>query len=67
MRKKIESLDADLEFTSHKFLTKAKAYALNHRDVAIPYAEPELYAAKMWVLGVLMALRSSGYKITKDS
>lgn len=49
-----------------KFLNKVKRYALDHKDLAIPEKDSELYASQMWTLGVLMALKSEGYKISKD-
>jgi hypothetical protein len=46
-----------------KFLTKARELAMSHKDVAVPAKEPELYSAKMWTLGVIMALEWAGYEV----
>lgn len=53
------------KFTEKKFLVKAKEAALSHKDVAVPYGEPELYQAKMWTLGVITALAWCGYEIVE--
>ena len=49
--------------TSIKFLELIKEHALAQRDLAVPYDRPDLFTAKRYVLGLLIALTVSGYEI----
>jgi hypothetical protein len=46
------------------FLQKVKNLALAHKDVAVP-SDPDLYSAKMWFYGVIMALGNEGFDFEK--
>lgn len=47
------------------FLDRVKVHALNHKDLPVPYGREDLYQALMWTKGVIAALKSEGYEITK--
>jgi hypothetical protein len=58
--------DLEKELTKIKFLEQVKECALTHKNDAVPYDRSELMQAKMFVLGLIDALYSEGYRITKN-
>lgn len=53
------------EFLKSKFLDTVKRIALDNKDTTVPYDRPDLFQAKLWTIGVIQALTSSGYEISK--
>ncbi len=54
----------DKDLRNIKFLDAVKMYALGFKDLAVPYDRPDLYQTQMFTLGVIAALKKSGYTIT---
>lgn len=52
--------------TNAKFLLEVRKLALSHMLDHVPQNDAELYQPYLWTKGVIMALRSRGYIITKE-
>lgn len=59
------TLLAEEQFLTIKFLEKAKELAMSHKDEYSPYDRGDLHVAKVWVIGVMMALSHAGYEVNK--
>lgn len=57
-------MDLD-KILTEKFLDKAKDLSLAHKNEMPPKDRPDLSNAKIWSIGVLMALVYAGYEVRK--